>query len=364
MGAAPSAVEAVGLDPAFWRGRRVLLTGHTGFKGAWLAFWLERLGAEVTAFALPPATDPSLFAVLAPWPKLTSILGDLRDAGLIAAAVRDAAPEIVLHLAAQALVRPSYRDPLGTFASNVAGTAHLLEAVRAAASVRAVLVVTSDKVYANDETGRAFREDDALGGKDPYSASKACQEIVTASYRHSFLAPAGVRVATARAGNVIGGGDWAEDRLVPDFVRAAGRGETLVLRHPEAVRPWQHVLEPLAGYLTYAQRLCEGAEVPPALNFGPRADDARTVGAIVRRLTEAWGGGGPGWQQDAQAGVPEAHLLTLDAGAAQRAIGWRPVWTADQALDRTAAWYRAHLDGQDMRAVSARQLDEYEEMSR
>lgn len=362
MGAAAGAVEAVGLSPSFWRGRRVLLTGHTGFKGAWLAFWLERLGAEVTAFALPPATDPSLFAVLAPWPKLNSILGDLRDAALVADAVRAAAPEIVLHLAAQALVRPSYRDPLGTFASNIAGTAHLLEAVRAAASVRAVLVVTSDKVYANDETGRAFREDDALGGKDPYSASKACQEIVTASYRHSFLASAGVRVATARAGNVIGGGDWAEDRLVPDFVRAAGRGETLVLRHPQAVRPWQHVLEPLAGYLIYAQRLFEGADAPSALNFGPPADDARTVGAIVRRLAEAWGGA-QDWQQDAQAGVPEAHLLTLDAGAAERAIGWRPVWTADQALDRTAAWYRAHLDGQDMRAFGGRQLDEYMEMS-
>lgn len=242
----------------FWQGRKVFVTGHTGFKGAWLCLWLERLGARVSALALAPDTSPSLYALLSPWAGADHRLGDIRDAGALAAQLGRAEPEIVVHLAAQALVRPSYDDPAATYATNVMGTVNLLEAVRQAPSVRAVLVITSDKVYANDGRGRAFAEHDRLGGADPYSSSKACAELVCASYAKSFLHDRGVALATARAGNVIGGGDWARDRLVPDFVRALDRGAPLQLRYPEATCPWQHVLEPLAGYLAFARALTEG----------------------------------------------------------------------------------------------------------
>jgi CDP-glucose 4,6-dehydratase len=354
-------VEALAVTPGFWRGRRVLLTGHTGFKGAWLALWLESLGAEVTAVALPPASEPNLFEALAPWPRAVSVIGDLRDPEVARAAANRAEPEIVFHLAAQALVRPSYGDPVGTFASNVLGTAHLLEALRQTPSVKAVAVVTSDKVYANDDLGRPFQEGDPLGGKDPYSASKACQEMVAASYRRSFFDPAATRIATARAGNVIGGGDWATDRLIPDFVRAMAAGREVAIRHPEATRPWQHVLEPLAGYIAYAERLHAGAEVPPALNFGPAADDVRPVRWVVERMTGLWGDGAA-WRQDKAETVPEAHLLTLDAGLAIRSLGWQPRLALEPALDWTVAWYKSHGEGRDMRAYSLEQIERYREL--
>ncbi len=349
------------MTPAFWRDRRVLLTGHTGFKGAWLALWLESLGSRVTGVALSPATDPSLFDALAPWSNLVSIVGDLRQPEVATDALGESAPEIVFHLAAQALVRPSYADPVGTFDTNALGTANLLEAVRRTPSVRVVVVVTSDKVYANDQSGRPFGEDDKLGGRDPYSASKACQEIVTASYRESFLAERGVRVGSARAGNVIGGGDWAVDRLVPDFIRAAEAGVPLVLRHPDATRPWQHVLDPLLGYLIYAERLYAGTDVSPALNFGPSPDDVWPVRRVVERLARSWGDG-IGWTADNAETVHEAQALTLDATRATRSLGWRPRLGLEDALDWTASWYRAHRDGCDMRAYSLGQLDRYEDI--
>ena len=258
-------------------------------------------------------------------------------------------------------MRPSYGDPIGTFASNVLGTVHLLDAVRRAPSVKVVIVVTSDKVYANDGRGRPFREDDRLGGGDPYSASKACQEIATASYRDSFFADRAVRVASARAGNIIGGGDWATDRLVADFVRAMEAGRPLLVRHPEATRPWQHVLDPLAGYLAYAEELHAGAELPPALNFGPPADGERPVRWVVERLDELWGEGA-GWRADDGEAVPEAHLLTLDASLAVRALEWQPRLALDQALEWTAAWYRARSAGREMRAYSLDEIARYREL--
>jgi CDP-glucose 4,6-dehydratase len=339
----------------------VLLTGHTGFKGAWLALWLESLDAEVTAVALPPATEPSLFDALAPWPRLASIFGDLREPEVALEALAESQPEIVLHLAAQALVRPSYGDPAGTFATNVLGCVHLLEAVRRTPSVKAVVVVTSDKVYHNDERGRPFREGDRLGGSDPYSASKACQEIVTESYRESFFRDGAVHIASARAGNVIGGGDWAADRLIPDFIRAARAGKAVTIRHPDALRPWQHVLEPLAGYLTYAERLHAGSEVPLALNFGPPTEHVRPVRWVIEQLAEQWGGGAE-WQSDESETVPEAQLLTLDASLATRALGWQPRLSLDRALNWTITWYRSHKEGRDMRAYSLDEIQRYRDL--
>ena len=344
------------VDQEFWRGRRVLLTGHTGFKGAWLALWLESLGAELHGLALAPATTPNLFDLAAP--RMASTLGDLRDPAVAVAAVAGADPEIVFHLAAQALVRPSYAAPLETFATNVMGTANLLEALRAAPSLKAVVVVTSDKVYANDGRGAAFTEDDPLGGDDPYSASKACQELVAAAYGKGFFKDRGVRLASARAGNVIGGGDWSVDRLVPDFMRAVANREALALRYPEAIRPWQHVLEPLAGYLTYGAALCAGADLPDALNFAPDAADARSVGWVADHLVEAWGGDAA-WRHDGGAHLPEAGPLILDGSAARSALGVEPRLSLADALAMTVAWYRAHDGGEDMRAYSLAEIGRY-----
>ncbi|MGI6245087.1 MAG: CDP-glucose 4,6-dehydratase [Pseudochelatococcus sp.] len=347
---------------AFWRGRRVFVTGHTGFKGAWLCLWLEKLGADVCALALAPEAGPSLYACLAPWANARHHIGDIRDAETLHAHLADFAPEIVLHLAAQALVRRSYEDPAGTFATNVQGTVNLLEAVRAAPSVRAVLVVTSDKVYANDGGGRAFVETDALGGRDPYSNSKACAELVCRSYRDSFLHRNGIRLATARAGNVIGGGDRARDRLIPDFVRAFDRKEPIRLRYPAAVRPWQHVLESLSGYLRYAQALTESPaeDLPDALNFGPDAGSFATVAEVVDAFGAAYGESG-GWRQAPGPHPHEAALLTLNAERASRSIGWRPRLDLRQTIGWTAAWYEAHRTGANMRAFSLDQLAAYED---
>ncbi|HEY6870063.1 MAG TPA: CDP-glucose 4,6-dehydratase [Novosphingobium sp.] len=347
----------------FWQGRRVFVTGHTGFKGAWLCLWLERLGARVSALALAPETSPSLYAVLSPWTGADHHCGDIRDPAGLAARLTRAEPEVVIHLAAQALVRRSYADPTDTYATNVMGTINLLEAVRQTPSVRTVLAVTSDKVYANDGRGRAFTEPDRLGGADPYSSSKACAELVCQSYAKSFLQEAGIVLATARAGNVIGGGDWAGDRLVPDFVRALDQGVPVQLRYPDATRPWQHVLEPLAGYLAYARALTEAGatgSMPLALNFGPAPQDFATVAELTEELGRGFGAD-RSWVRAAGEWQAEAPVLTLNSALAATALGWLPRLQRGQAIEWTAAWYRAHRDGADMREFSLRQIAAYEE---
>lgn len=346
----------LGLDPDFWRGRSVLVTGHTGFKGGWLALWLEHLGARVAGYALPPATDPSLCEVAGIATSVRHQLGDIRDYDTLKRTLANSAPEIVFHLAAQALVRESYRDPLTTIASNVTGTAHVLEAARHTPSVRAVVVVTSDKCYDNREWSWPYRENEPLGGHDPYSASKACAELVTAAWRHSFPRE-GLSIASARAGNVIGGGDWAPERLVPDALATWSRGETLRVRKPAAVRPWQHVLEPLHGYLLLAQQLYR-QQAAEAWNFGPGEDDMVAVADVLDRLARHWDPGAK-WATDAAPQPPEASLLRLDSTRARQLLSWKPVWPLDEALARTVAWHREWLGGADMRACSLETIAAY-----
>ncbi|MEC9347465.1 MAG: CDP-glucose 4,6-dehydratase [Pseudomonadota bacterium] len=345
-----------------YRDRRVLLTGHTGFKGGWLALWLHRLGAKVTGIALAPETRPSLFDLAGIAGTLTDIRLDIRDADALAAAVRAANPEIVFHLAAQALVRRSHDDPLGTFDTNVMGTANLLQACRGLEDLRAVICVTTDKVYENHEWVWPYRETDALGGKDPYSASKAAAELVALSYRRSYFAPRGVPVLTARGGNVIGGGDWSADRLVPDLVRAVATSEPLPIRNPDAVRPWQHVLGLCHGYLLLAERAVAGA-IPGegAWNFGPAPDEVCTVAHLLDRIGSHWTL--PEIRHVAGDGKPEARLLSLDSSKARAELGWRPAMDLDAALAATAEWYRLALGGRDdMAAVTLSQIAAYEAM--
>ena len=338
-----------------YAGRRVLLTGHTGFKGSWLALWLRRLGAEVTGLALAPDTRPNHWELLDL--PLRSELADIRGYERVLATVREARPEIVFHLAAQALVRPSYDDPLGTWGANVMGTAHVLEACRQVGGVRAIVVVTSDKCYENNETGQAYREEDRLGGHDPYSASKAATELVAASYRRSFFAGADAPLlATARAGNVIGGGDWSRDRLVPDLVRGVQAGMPASIRHPEATRPWQHVLEPLSGYLLLGQKLVQRqAQACGAWNFGPDTQGNVTVGGVLEGLRRHWPA--RAWQVQPDGARHEATLLHVDSRKAREQLGWSPVWDLEQTLEATAGWYAAFLDGGQVR--SSDQLQRY-----
>jgi CDP-glucose 4,6-dehydratase len=338
-----------------WRGRRVLVTGHTGFKGAWLALWLEALGAEVAGLALEPPTTPSLHALLGGTVEPV----DIRDRAAVEERVRSLEPEVIFHLAAQSLVRPAFSDPIGTYAVNVVGAAHVLEAARHAPSVEAVVVVTSDKVYAPHADGRPHDEDSPLGGVEPYSSSKAGAELVAAAYRHSYLDG---RVATARAGNVIGGGDWAVDRLVPDVLRALERSEPVALRHPDAVRPWQHVLDPLYGYLLLAERLLsEPARAPAVLNFGPDPDESCSVASLVERLSAGFGGR-PGWRRDEDAQVvPETAELRLDASRARAELGWAPALGLDDALEWTVDWHNSQGEGVDVRALTLGQIAAYQE---
>ncbi len=353
----PSRVQPT---PEFWRGKRVLLTGHTGFKGSWLALWLARMGAEVTGLALAPDTEPNLFTLARVADDVhVSPACDVRDAQAVAARVQATRPQIVLHLAAQALVRAGYADPLGTHATNVMGTAHVLDALRGQADVRAVVVVTTDKVYRNREWAYPYREDDPLGGHDPYSASKAAAEIVTASYRDAFLAAQGVAVATARAGNVIGGGDWAADRLLPDAVRAWSAGQTLHIRHPEATRPWQHVIEPLAAYLCLAERLWADPARAGAYNFGPLPHEAATVGYVVKMASSAYPTSATSYENHSK-GPHEAGWLALETAHARQALGVAPRWGLDTAVARTMAWYRAQQGGADARALCLADLDAWE----
>ncbi len=347
------------VDSGFWAGKRVLLTGHTGFKGAWASVWLQRMGAEVTGLALAPDQDPSLFDLAAVGELTRSRIVDLRDMAAVAAVLAGVRFDIVLHMAAQPIVRTAIEDPVATFASNVMGTAHLLQALRDQPALQAVLVITSDKVYANAETGRAFTEADALGGKDPYSASKAAAEIVTTSFARSYFDRAGVPVATARGGNVIGGGDFSRDRLVADIVRAARRQEEVVLRHPEAVRPWQHVLDCVAGYLVHAQALATRHDTPRALNFGPRPEGAQvTVGELATLGVEALGA--RPWRHEPDPKSLEAKSLAIDATLARRALGFESRLDAPEAVRLTMAWYRRQADGEDARALCVEQIEGYE----
>jgi CDP-glucose 4,6-dehydratase len=351
----------VAIDPDFWQRRRVLVTGHTGFKGAWLCLWLQSLGAQVTGLARGQSSGPSLYRLAGVGEHTREIAVDVRDGDAVREAVAEAQPEVLLHLAGQPLVRRSLQDPVGTYVVNVMGTVNVLEAVRQTGpGVRAVVVVTSDKCYENPgDQVRRFVESDRLGGSDPYSSSKACAELVVSAYRRSFFCDEGAtRVATARAGNVVGGGDWGQDRLLADAVRAVEHDEPLLVRNPLAVRPWQHVLNPLSGYLGLAQALCEGPQAARAWNLGPRPGEGRTVSWIVERLGELWGGA-LRWQLDERANPPEAAHLELDSGEAERTLGWRPVWDLGEALERAVAWHRAQRAGERMRDVSLAQIEQF-----
>jgi CDP-glucose 4,6-dehydratase len=349
------------VDLGFWRGRRVLLTGHTGFKGAWLSLWLQSLGAEVTGFAADVPTQPSLYALANVQDGMQSIEGDIRDPDAIAVAVAKVDPEVVLHMAAQSLVRRSFSAPRETYETNVMGTVNLLDAVRLhGKSVRAVVNVTSDKCYENREWEWGYREHEPMGGFDPYSSSKGCSELITDAFRRSFFAVAdGPRLASARAGNVIGGGDWGEDRLVPDIMRAALAGERVRVRNPNSIRPWQHVLNPLSGYLMLAQTLGEAPELAEGWNFGPADEDARPVGWIVQRIAARW----PDdlrWVQDDGPHPHEARYLKLDSSKARARLGWRPGLDLEATLESIVDWYRELRAGGDMRAVTLRQIEAFQ----
>jgi CDP-glucose 4,6-dehydratase len=346
-------------DPEFWSGKRILLTGHTGFKGGWLTIWLTRMGADVAGIALPPSAEPNLFGLAEVGKGIECHFCDITDRSQTAELVRQSRPEIVFHMAAQPLVRESYSDPVGTFAVNVMGTSHLLDALRDLESVRAVVVVTTDKVYRNQEWPFPYREKDRLGGHDPYSASKAASEMVAASYRDAFLAKQGAAVATARAGNVVGGGDWSVDRLIPDAVRAWSSATPLFVRRPDAVRPWQHVLDPLAGYICLAERLWADPSLSGAWNFGPDPHQDATVREVVQRARESYGKGEIQWGTDVE-GPHEAGRLTLETAKARVRLSVRPRWGLDEAVDKTMAWYRLQSEGADARKLCEDQIREYE----
>lgn len=344
---------------AFWQGKRVLLSGHTGFKGAWMALWLQRLGAQVTGISLAPVTTPNLYSLAKIETCVDSYFCDIRDAVALADLIKKTEPEIVFHLAAQPLVRASYRDPLGTFSTNVQGTANLLDALLPLDSVRAVVAITTDKVYKNQEHHFPYRETDPLGGHDPYSASKAAAEIIITSYRDAFLASRGVSVASARAGNVIGGGDWSEDRLIPDAVRAWNSGDVLEIRRPKSIRPWQHVLEPLSGYLQLAERLWNEPLTAGAYNFGPETHQAATVEEVIKLAQSAYGKGQIIWG-DGTEGPHEAGLLALETAKARNVLGFNGRWSLTETVQRTLHWYQQQQEGADVRGLCESDINAYE----
>jgi CDP-glucose 4,6-dehydratase len=361
VGVGRRALEEMGVGPQLWRGRRVLLTGHTGFKGSWLALWLHGLGAEVTGYSLAPPTDPSLFELAQVGDVTSSLEADVRDLPSLERAFAAHRPEVVIHMAAQSLVRRSYADPVETYETNVLGSVNVLEAARRAGEPpRVVINVTTDKVYENLERDEPFREDEPKGGHDPYSNSKACSELVTAAYRTSFFAGGSpIAVASARAGNVIGGGDWGEDRLVPDLIRGALAGQAVPIRNPDAIRPWQHVLNPLSGYMRLAEAMWESPDYAGAWNFGPDERDEVSVRHVADRLSELWDGG-IAWEQDAGEHPHEAHYLRLDSSKARTRLGWAPRWDLDQALTSTAAWHAGLAAGDDARALVLKQVEAFE----
>jgi CDP-glucose 4,6-dehydratase len=345
------------LDPEFWRDRRVLVTGHTGFKGSWLVLWLESLGARIFGVSAGPIGDPSLYrAARVPESLAEEAVADVRDYAAVGSALERIGPEIVIHMAAQPLVRRSFAEPRETFEINVMGTVNVLEAVRVSSGVRVALVVTSDKCYENREWEWGYRETEPMGGYDPYSSSKGAAELVTAAFRRSFFTGEDrVRLASARAGNAIGGGDWGADRLIPDIARAVADGQALHVRNPDAVRPWQHVLNPLYGYLLLAQELWDKPDLAYAWNFGPAEEDARSVGWVVEQVRQRWQGQ-PDWTHDEGGNEHEARYLKLDSSRARWHLGWRPVIALDQALDSTVDWYRSFTSGADMREVTRAQI--------
>lgn len=357
-----------GVDRAFWRGRKVFITGHTGFKGGWISLWLQKLGAEVTGFSLEPPTEPNFFNVARVAEDMVSIIGDIRDKSKLERAIIDSAPEIIFHMAAQPLVRQSYHNPIETYETNVLGLVNLFECLRYSSTVGAIVNITTDKVYLNHEWMWGYRETDSLGGYDPYSASKNCAEVITASYRESFFNPKHygshkVAIATARAGNVVGGGDWAADRLLPDLLKAFNNGWVADIRHPEAVRPWQHVLEPLCGYLLLAQRLLtQGPCYGEAWNFGPPIEQARSVRWIAERLATLWGSDAR-WREVPSDSLHETSYLRLDASKARLRLGWKPFLSLDSTLNSIVDWSRAYLSNSEMRSISLRQIEHYESLA-
>ncbi len=353
------------VNQSFWQGKRVLLTGHTGFKGSWLSLWLQSMGAQVVGYALAAPTQPSLFDVANVGQDMTSIVGDIRDLNHLQTVFAEHQPEVVIHMAAQALVRYSYIVPVETYSTNVMGTVHLLEAVRNTPSVKAVVNVTSDKCYENREWAWGYRENEAMGGYDPYSNSKGCAELITSAYRNSYFHPDkysqhGVAIASGRAGNVIGGGDWAADRLIPDMMRAITQGQPVSIRNAHSIRPWQHVLEPLSGYLLLAQKLYEqGPSFAEGWNFGPNDDDAKPVEWILNHLTKIWGEGAS-WQLDGGEHPHEAHYLKLDCSKAKSRLHWQPRWTLTDAIEKICIWHKAYIAAADMREMCMYQIKQYE----
>jgi CDP-glucose 4,6-dehydratase len=349
----------------FWVNKRVFLTGHTGFKGSWLSLWLQSLGARVTGYALKPPTQPNLFEVASVGKAMKSIIGDIRDLNHLKKAMKEANPDILIHMAAQPLVRYSYANPVETYATNVMGTVHVLEAVRENKNIRVILNITSDKCYDNKEIDRGYKEDEPMGGFDPYSNSKGCAELVSMAYRNSFFnidnyKEHGVALATARAGNVIGGGDWAEDRLIPDFMRAIEGKQKVSIRNPHAIRPWQHVLEPLQGYLILCQKLYEnGPSFSQSFNFGPDEKDAKNVEWIARDLVEIWGEGATYEISANNSLLHEAHFLKLNCTKALKELRWQPKWNIHVALEKICAWHKAHLNGEDMHHYSLKDIKIY-----